>query len=485
MFFAKYKRKNKGNAILVKAFINNLLIAFMSCFILFNGCYSPAPIPEAVLSKEYKNIKREQHTGLPDNIEILTLETAISIALANNPDYRSAKHAVIAAWARLYSSLSEYMPTISAEYDITEYKYVPLSSGGSGRDQGGNIYSNKTGGLRGRWELFNGLITTMKVLGARKEASQYEALDRDARRILIQNVVYAYNNILLTLEKIRIAKEDMAFNESLLKETEVKYQAGTVPLSEMLNFKVRVNQAKSVLTDENYNLENSKIILAELMGLSEAKLPENIKFSKPEDRKNTLRSIDIYLDSAIANRPDLEAFRKALEVAKFNLWQRYGAFLPTVSANTFWGYSRNDDGYSGRYMYRPRTQDRSFNYGLSIDWIIFSGGSRIADLREAQALLASSKENLYEQWIKVIGEVRIAYENYIRAEEQVKIQRETLELVRKTRDLVEEEYKAGSANLTRLNEAQNDLVAAEGELASSIIALDNAFIQLKSASGEL
>ena len=415
----------------------------------------------------------------------MTLEIATNIALANNPDYRSAKHSVIAAWARLYSSISEYLPTISAEYDITEYKYVPISSGGSGRDNGGNIFSNKTGGLRGRWELFNGLVTTMKVLSARKEASQYEALDRDARRILIQNVVYAYNNILLTLEKIRIAKEDIAFNESLLKETEIKYQAGTVPLSEMLNFKIRVNQAKTVLTDENYNLENSKIVLAELMGLSEAKLPENIKFSRPEDRKDTLSSIDIYLESAIANRPDLEAFRKALEIAKFNLWQRYGAFLPVISANAFWGYSRNDDGYSGRYMYRPRTQDRSFNYGLSIDWTIFSGGSRIADLREAQALLASSKENLYEQWVRVVAEVRIAYENYIRAEEQVKIQKETLELVKKTRDLVEEEYKAGTANLTRLNEAQNDLVSAEGKLVSSIIALDNAFIQLKSASGEL
>ncbi|HRR28671.1 MAG TPA: TolC family protein, partial [Victivallales bacterium] len=207
-FSAKYSRKNKKDILFGHLFFyqKGLLIYFFCIILIFNSCYSPAPIPDAVLSKEYKNIKREQHAGIPDNIETLTLEIATNIALANNPDYRSAKHSVIAAWARLYSSISEYLPTISAEYDITEYKYVPISSGGSGRDNGGNIFSNKTGGLRGRWELFNGLVTTMKVLSARKEASQYEALDRDARRILIQNVVYAYNNILLTLEKIRIAK---------------------------------------------------------------------------------------------------------------------------------------------------------------------------------------------------------------------------------------------------------------------------------------
>ncbi len=450
------------------------------------GCYSPPPVPEAVLSKEYKKLSKEQHSCIPPECRNLTLEDAIRIALSNNPDYRSAHHSVVAAWARLYSAASEYLPTVSAEYDITEYKYLPASSGGTGRDGGGTRYSQKTGGLRGNWELFNGLVTTMKVLSARKEASRYEALDRDSRRLLVQSVTYAFNDILLAKENIRIAKEDMEFNQSLLRDTEIKYEAGSVPLSELLNFKVRVNEAKSSLSNETYNLANSKIVLAELMGLSEARLPDSLEFAGIRQSTFELSDdVEIYLDSAIANRPDLEAYRKSLEEARYGLWEKYGAFLPVVSATGFWGYSRSDNGYSGRYHYTARTQDRSFNYGLAVDWTIFSGGKRIADLREAQALLAESREDLTQQWIRVVAEVRQAYENYRRRLGQVKIYTETLELVKKTRDLVEEEYKAGNTSLTRLNEAQNDLVAAEGRLVAEIISLDNARTQLDSATGSL
>lgn len=483
MFFTIEYRKYKNKAITLRTCFSCFTILLLSLWV--QSCYSPPPIPEAVTEREYKNIKREQHAALPENLKTLSLDDAINIALANNPDYRSAKHSVVAAWSRLYSSISEYLPTISAEYDLTEYKYLPASSGGTGRDKGGHIFSQKSGGLRGNWELFNGLVTTMKVISARKEASQYEVLDKDARRILIQNVTYAYNNILLSIENIRIVKEDMLFNESLLKDTEIKYQAGSTPLSEVLNFKVRVNQAKSALIEENYNLTNNKIILAELMGLSDANIPENISFVKPQTQGKITQNLEIYLDSAIANRPDLEAFRKALEIAKYKLWQKYGAFSPVISASGFWGYARKDDGYSGRYKYRARTQDRSFNYGLSFDWTLFNGGKRIADLREAQALLANSKENLYQQWIRVVAEVKQAYENYFRAAEQVNIQTETLELVKKTRDLVEEEYKAGNTTLPRLNEAQNDLIAAEGKLASALISLNKAYTQLQSAAGTL
>jgi outer membrane protein TolC len=442
-------------------------------------------MPEAVESSEYKKLAREQHRGLPDNCKTLTVDNAVEIALANNPDYRSAKHAVTAAWARFYAAGSAYLPTLSADYNITEYKYVPFAQGGTGRDNY-NRYSNKTGALQADWEVFNGLVTTMTVISARKEASQYEALDRDSRRLLIQNVINSYNNVLLAKENIRIAAEDMNFNDKLLKETEIKYEAGAVPLSEPLNFRVKANEAKSALVDQTYNYAAAKFVLAELMGVTEAKIPDDVVFVQNEDKTFTLSSeLDIYLDSALANRPDLEAYRKGLEMSRYDLWAKYGAFFPTVSAQSSYGYSRDDSGYSGRYQYRPRAQDRSLNYGVSANWTIFSGGRRIADLREAQALLAEAQENLIERWIQVVMEVRQAFENAKRTYEQVKIYSETLELVRKTRDLVEEEYKSGNTSLTRLNEAQKDLVNAESNLVSSRIALENAKVQINAATGSL
>ena len=64
----------------------------------------------------------------------------------------------------------------------------------------------------------------------------------------------------------------------------------------------------------------------------------------------------------------------------------------------------------------------------------------------------------------------------------MKLYQKTLELTRKTRDLVREEYNAGSAELTRLNEAQRDLVNAESNYVSSVIRMADARAQLAAAA---
>ena len=66
---------------------------------------------------------------------------------------------------------------------------------------------------------------------------------------------------------------------------------------------------------------------------------------------------------------------------------------------------------------------------------------------------------------------------------QTRLYEKNLEFSKKQRDLVDEEYRAGNAELTRLNEAQRDLVRAETNLASSYIAIQNAKAQLDSAVG--
>jgi outer membrane protein TolC len=58
-------------------------------------------------------------------------------------------------------------------------------------------------------------------------------------------------------------------------------------------------------------------------------------------------------------------------------------------------------------------------------------------------------------------------------------------LTQKTRELVEEEYKAGNASITRLNEAQRDLVLADTDLSTSIIDLENSKAKLDAAIGSL
>ena len=121
------------------------------------------------------------------------------------------------------------------------------------------------------------------------------------------------------------------------------------------------------------------------------------------------------------------------------------------------------------------------SYGGVASWNLFEGGNTYFNVRATQAEMAQAEYNLTEVWITVITDVRTAYDNYITNLKQVKLYQKTYELTKQTRDLVEEEYKAGNAELTRLNEAQNDLVTAEGNLVSSVVEMNNAKAQLEAA----
>lgn len=457
---------------------------FLVCataIMLFPGCYNYPGIPDAVNQSTYTDLKEDQKKLLPEACKTLTLETAEQIAVANNPNYLAMSHSVNAAWSRFYASLSAYFPTVVGTYGITNNRLNPsVTDGGSGSKPS----FSKGGGLQGEWLLFDGLVREMNMLIAKHNAKQAEALDRDTKRLLLQSVASAYNNILLARENIRIAESDADFNEKLYNETELKYKVGEVSLSEPLNFKVKYNQAKNQLIISNYSFIISKFILAALLGLTESDIPANIEFPPLSPKNEQFSSdINVYLDTALSNRPDLDAFREALLSSNFNVWSKWGAFSPTISANGFYGYMRTDTGSGKKTNWASRSQDRSYNYGLTASWTLFNGGQNWFNLKESQAILAQNQLAVVTKWIQVVSEVRQAHDNYKQVIEQVTLFEDTLSLVQKTRDLVEEEYKAGNANLTRVNQAQSDLVRAQADLASSRVNLENAKAQMEAAIG--
>jgi outer membrane protein TolC len=443
--------------------------------LLLVGCYSYPPVPEPVEGNSYTAVPVSQHRGLPENCTLLTMTKARETALLNNPDFRSTRHAMAAANARFYRSLTEHLPQVTASYDYMESRYPSDSVMGQA---GVRTATTKTTGFNADWLVFNGLSQTMGTLAARHDARQSEAVEKDAQRLLLEAVGIAYNQVLLARAGIGIAKEDEIFNRKLLKETELKYEAGAVALSEVLNFRIRVNEARSYSVRAEYSFATARAILAELLGLTVGTIEPEL-FPPLEDAVPTPElGVDVHLDTALASRPDLVAYREALKAARYRLYARYGAFSPQVVARADFGWQRFDLHSKGRGHLRNRREDRFLSYGGTASWDLLQMGGRWFDLREAQAVVAERQESLTAGWIGVVAEVRQAHDNLHQQTVQVAIATETLELVRKTRDLVEEEYKAGNTSLTRLNEAQRDFIVNEAGLVTARINLANARLTL-------
>ena len=461
-----------------------LLLTSAMATMVFTSCASYKKPFEAVNKNSYTTLTEKEKCMLPQNLKLLTLEEAQNSALDNNPSFKTKYFAIAAARARYYQSFASYYPTLNASFSINQSFNRSYATHNTSRTRSQS--ESYTPELSGSWLIFDSFVREMNMLSARHSWKASIADEDDARRLLLRAVAYAYNDVMLAAAQQRIAIADMNYSAELLKDTQIKFEAGAVPLSDVLNFKIRYNNGESSLITAQYNYAANKYVLAALLGLTDGNIPEDVMFpDMPSADGEVLPDISIYLDTALANRPDLRAYRERLEAAKFSFWASLCAFGPTFSANYSLSYSRNRNLSknldSGLSTIGSKYSNGALSYGGVASWNLFEGGNTYFNARAAQAEMAQAEYNLTETWITVITDVRTAYDNYITNLKQVKLYQKTYELTKQTRDLVEEEYKAGNAELTRLNEAQNDLVTAEGNLVSSVVEMNNAKAQLEAA----
>ena len=461
---------------------NMLFSAAAACGLALSltACISSKP-PAAISKNNYSTIQVDEHQTLPPDLKYLTLAEAQDIAVQNNPSFRQAYFAIVAARAQYYSAYTYYLPTVSTYVKFGQ-KHNEFLKAGYGPDTTG---FTTTAGLNVQLTVFDSFVREMNILGARHSWKQTVEAENDARRLLIRNVATAYNNVLLAAAQIRIADANMKFQWQLLKDTELKFAVGASPLSDVLNFKTKYNSAENNLYSAQYSYVVSKYALAALMGLTEGDIPSTVRFpDMPTADGEMLSDINVYLDTALANRPDLKGAREAVEVARYNYYSSIANFGPTVNFN-FGIEVGNYNTYTHSVGTRDRYNQYNWNWGFDVSWTLFAGGRRFLTMRQKEALLTQADYAAESQWITVIQEVRTAYDNYVTSLKQVKLNQKNLEIVRKMRDLVNEEYIAGSKGITRLNEAQNDLVNAETTLAYAVINMHNAKAQLLAATDSI
>jgi outer membrane protein TolC len=249
----------------------------------------------------------------------------------------------------------------------------------------------------------------------------------------------------------------------------------------VLNFEVQVNAAKSDLIQAKRSYEVAMFGLAALLGIPESTFPPGVQLARLEPE--TPEELDPptseeLISYAKAHRADVLQARFAVDRAQQEIGLARAPFFPTL------GFSASLDG--------QRVGDTDFeedDFGdtlaLSFSYNLFSGGLDASRFREARARHDEEKKNLANLTNNVVSEVRTAIAQVASAQQELNLQRSNAALVQQNRDLVEKEYAAGQGSLVRLNEAQRDLVTAQGRLALALVSLRLAWHNLRTSTGEI
>ncbi len=459
----------------------NRMIFFVFPILLFlSSCVSNQHA--LVNETSFTMAERDPGAQLLKNIRVLTLPDAVRIAIANNPGYREAYQAVVSAKMRYYQALGAYSPVLGAAFALGDQLYN--GTGDSSVQVKDQVFYTFTT-VQASWILFDGLSREFTMMASKRRFQIQKDMDANARRLLIRAVAYAYNDMLLARDQVRIADANLTFQKEMLRQTELKFKAGTATRSSVLNFQGRANNARETMEQAGYQYQLAQYALALLMGYVRGELPADLQFPEvPPLPENNLLSADLYLDLALTNRPDLKAFREQLKISEYDLYRSYGAFLPTVSAFANYSYSSNSTqnagnnptGFGNFYL-----DGNSFNYGLTASLILFNGAIRYNKIREARANLSAAVFKGADAWLQVVHDVRSAYSNCRYSRKIAEICLDNQKVMQEQRDLVAKEYLAGIVEVTRLNEAQTNLIQSNMALANARISVHKAQEQLTAA----
>ena len=411
------------------------------------------------------NLNPEKLDSTQAPVTLLTLARAKQTALENSPTLAAARERVAQAVEAIAQAQADYMPTIglNSSWDYSEETEASL---GTSQDK----YTNAISATQ---VLFQGFYRKYNTLSAKYGEKMNLAAHEDAQRTLIWSVSQSYLNAQQALENIRIAQSDMSFNLEQEKEAEAKERMGTGSYSDVLNFKTKVNSAKSEVIQAQQDFQEACYGLAALMGYEDSRLPEGMAIQAlndlgETDNKTGLQAFNLQADilTVLEKRPDLKEDRLAVQDAQARIERGKSGYFPTISLTGAYGASGVDD-----FDYINDDDYMGASVGVEVSFELFSGGSTRSAIRSVAAEKRALEKELDDARITATKEIRSAFDNVTSSGQKLELQQENTQLIKITRDLVKKEYDVGQASLVRLNEAQNDLVSAQGQLADAQVSL--------------
>lgn len=347
------------------------------------------------------------------------------------------------------------------------------------REQLDDPLQNATLSITAGLLLFDGFAREYTNAMARYGHQEAQAGLRDGQRLLLDAVAQAYFGVQLAQAQMAVAESDLSFNNRLYHEVKTRRDAGRAATSDLLNFETARYAARGVVLRAGRDLGAARTALAVLIGMPDGKLPDAMAIAELEQESGatmTLPDANAMIALAQSNRPDLEQRDHAVKRTQSDVKRQTAQYAPQIAAfATTQTANVNETGIS--------TDQISSTVGVNASLTLYAGGRRRADIIEARHAHREAEFRRKETEQRIAGEVQQALLDLDTAQQAVRLQRAAAECVSKNRELTEKEYRAGKGMLVRLNQAQRDLVQAEGFLALSLVNLQRSWQALYTATG--
>jgi len=405
--------------------------------------------------------------------ENYTVNDIFSIALKKAEKVRIAEENITISKEGKYKALAGLLPTVTAFGKYTKYSEEKLINT--------PIFTQVI--QPDRSKVWGVTVEEKLSLGGREFTAFSMAKDtltktefdvnsfKEQYLLRVSQDLYSY---LKAKRAIEIAQSNVDRLKKHRDAAKIRLKVGEVTRTDLLRAEAELSGAEADLISAINSLKILKSILARDVGIEG---DFEIMEGKLADPYLNL-TVDHVKAFAKDERPEIKAALLAKEIARKNVNYAIGSFFPYLSFSAT--YQKFDQDPSNQFT------NKESKYAIAaLNFPIFEGGLRRAEVGEAKAKLRQA-ELQYEDTLKeVFVDVESAYHNYITFRDTIKSLEDEVAYARDNFNSVSKQYQYGLANSIDVTDANTFLVTAERKLIEAQYNYQLAILRLRQATGTL
>jgi NodT family efflux transporter outer membrane factor (OMF) lipoprotein len=290
-----------------------------------------------------------------------------------------------------------------------------------------------------------------------------EASVEDYRDVLVglfAEVAVNYITVREQQERLRLAHANVDGQESTLKLTRDRFDAGLVSALDIAQAESNLANTRSLIPllerSRELALNRLSVLLGSSPGAVDAELSDEEKI--PEEPAAVTSGLPADL---LRQRPDIRAAERRLAAQTARVGVVTAELYPQFSLTGFLGLQSTDAGdlFSSDSV--------TWSIGLPIRWKLFAGGairSQIAAERARTEQLLAAYEGAVLLALEEVEDAMISYATEIRRRGRLA---ESVEATQRSLDLVLTQYRAGLTDFQNVLDTQRSLLGRQDDLAAS------------------
>jgi outer membrane protein TolC len=406
----------------------------------------------------------------------VTLRDAVEYSIKHQPVIQQALADEQITEADIRSRLADWYPQVNFNYNL-QHNFVVQTA-----IIGGNRVMLGTNNTSAAQFTASQTIFNRDVLLASRTKSQVRLQARQntsSNKIEIaSSVSKAFYDVLASTQQVKVSSENITRIERSLKDAYNQYQAGVTDKTDYKRATIGLNNAKALKKTNEELLKARLEYLKALMGYPDS-ASLNIVYDSLQMEKEVF--LDTLQDVDYTKRIEYRLLETQQNLQQANLKYMRWSYLPSLSAN---------GAYNLNYLNNQFSKLYNINYpnsfaALTLNFPIFQGGKRKADIQAAQWQVERSRLDIVNLRNNVNAEYTQALSNYKGNFANYSALKENLSLAKEVYDIIQLQYRSGIKTYLEVINAETDLRTAEINYVNSLYNLLSSKIDVQRALGQI